>query len=54
MAEKKTASIKDVADAVKVPGESLSAFSKQWRELSDKDKEDLKTGVGNGSMTYGE
>lgn len=48
----KAASIKDVSDAVKVTGESLSAFSKQWRELSDKDKEDLKKGVGDGSMTY--
>jgi uncharacterized protein YoxC len=48
----KTASIKDVADAVKVPGESLSAFSKQWRELTPEDKEDLKKGVADGTMTY--
>lgn len=51
MPEKK-ASIKDVAEAVKVEGETLSAFSKQWRELSEQDKEDLKKGVGDGSMTY--
>jgi len=52
MPEKKTASIKDVADAVKVEGETLSDFSKEWRELSPEDKDDLKNGVGDGSMTY--
>lgn len=52
MPEKKTASIKDVADAVKAPGETLSDFSKEWRKLTPEDKEDLKKGVADGTMTY--
>lgn len=29
-----------------------SAFMKEWKDLSPKDKEDLKRGIGNNSFTY--
>lgn len=29
-----------------------ATFKKEWSELSDQDKMDLKNGVGNGSLTY--
>ncbi len=48
----KKASIKDVADAVKIPGETLKDFSATWKELPEEDKEQLRQGVGDGSMTY--
>lgn len=31
---------------------SLGEFGKEWRTLPDKDKEDLKRGIEDGSMTY--
>lgn len=27
-------------------------FMKEWKVLSDKDKDDLKNGVGNGTLNY--
>lgn len=31
---------------------SAAAFAKEWRELTEKDKEDLKKGLKDGSLTY--
>lgn len=33
-------------------GYTLSMFNADWKRLSDKDKEDLKTGIGDGTLTY--
>lgn len=33
-------------------GYTLSQFNAHWKALTDKDKADLKTGIGNGSLTY--
>lgn len=33
-------------------GMTAAEFSAEWRHLSDQDKTDLKTGVGNGTFTY--
>lgn len=33
-------------------GMNMRDFAKEWRELSDKDKEELRRGVRDGSMTY--
>lgn len=30
----------------------LSNFSKDWKELSEKDRTDLKRGIGDGTLTY--
>jgi hypothetical protein len=30
----------------------LSTFRKDWEALSEQDKTDLRTGIGNGSLTY--
>lgn len=32
--------------------ESAAEFSKEWKQLTDKDKEQLKQGIGDGSLTY--
>lgn len=31
---------------------NIAQFRADWQALSDKDKEDLKTGIANGSLTY--
>lgn len=36
----------------KTNGYTLTQFRKDWEQLSDQDKEDLKTGVENGTLTY--
>ena len=46
------ATLKTIADYFKLPGETLKNFRDQWEALSDKDKEDLKNGLGNGTLTY--
>jgi hypothetical protein len=33
-------------------GMSASEFSREWKALSDSDKAQLKTGIGNGTHTY--
>lgn len=32
--------------------ESVAKFSAMWKNLTDKDKAELKEGIGNGSLTY--
>jgi hypothetical protein len=32
--------------------EMLKDFAKDWKVLSDQDKEDIKEGVGNGTFNY--
>lgn len=54
------ATIKQVADFFKIgdgkvstdPRNSLTAFSKEWKELSDDEKTQLKQGIGDGTLTY--
>lgn len=46
------ATIKQVADYMRLPGETLKSFTEQWKMLSDTEKEQLREGIGNGSMTY--
>ena len=41
-----------VYSALKVPGYRLADFRADWAALTDADKDALKRGVGNGSMTY--
>lgn len=36
----------------KTNGYKLAQFKLDWQALSDKDKDDLKKGVGNGSLNY--
>lgn len=43
-------SLKDIKDLFGYS--TLSAFSKDWKQLSDKDKEQIKEGIGNGTFTY--
>lgn len=31
---------------------TAAEFTKEWRALSDADKTDLKTGIGDGTLTY--
>jgi hypothetical protein len=46
------ASLKQIADFFRKDGETLSQFAEQWKALSDKDKTDIKAGIGDGSLTY--
>lgn len=54
------ATIKQVADFFKIgggkvsddPRNSLTAFSHEWKALTDQDREQLKTGIGEGTFTY--
>lgn len=32
--------------------DSTADFAKEWKELSDKDKEQIRTGIGNDTNTY--
>ena len=36
------ATIKQISDALRLPGETLGEFTTQWRELPEQDKQDLK------------
>lgn len=46
------ATLKAVADYFRKPGETLKGFSDEWKALPDKDKNEIKEGLGNGSLTY--
>jgi len=39
-------------DGKTLEGDSLSKFGAEWKELSDTDKEQLKQGIENGTLTY--
>jgi hypothetical protein len=54
MAESKPAStgISQVAKVLRLPGETLASFSAQWKALPDSDKEQLRQGVLDGTLTY--
>ena len=43
------ATIKEVMEFFAMP---TAEFSKQWKELTVQDKMDLKSGIGNGTLTY--
>ena len=46
------ATLKQIAEFFRKDGETLSQFAEEWKSLSDKDKADLKSGLGDGSLTY--
>lgn len=46
------ATLKQVADYFRLPGETLKAFTEEWKRLSDTEKEQLKGGLGNGTLSY--
>jgi hypothetical protein len=52
MANNTPGTLKDVRDYFKVEGQPLTQFGEEWKQLSDKDKAELKQGIGDGSLTY--
>jgi hypothetical protein len=46
------ATLKQVADFFRLPGETLKQFSDEWKELPEADRADLKKGIGDGTLTY--
>jgi hypothetical protein len=46
------ATIKQVYDFLKIPGDTLKGFSDQWKALPDADKAQIKEGIGDGTLTY--
>jgi hypothetical protein len=49
---KKDGPVATVVDVMRFFGMQTATFKKQWGELTDKDKADLKQGIGDGSLTY--
>jgi hypothetical protein len=47
-----SATLKDVMNYFKKDGETTKDFTEQWKQLSDKDKDDLKKGLGDGTLNY--
>lgn len=41
-----------MGEVMKWFGMRPAEFRKEWAELTDQDKTDLKTGIGNGTLTY--
>jgi hypothetical protein len=51
--EKKTpATLKAVTEFFRREGETLKGFTEEWKQLTDEDKEQIKEGIGNGTLTY--
>lgn len=47
------ATIKAVADFFgRKPGQTLKDWSEEWKQLSETDKEQIKNGIGDGTLTY--
>lgn len=47
------ATLKQVADYFgRLPGQTLKAWTEEWKQLSDEDKEQIKDGIGDGTLTY--
>lgn len=44
------ATLKDIKDFFGYS--SLSAFSADWKQMPEQDREQIRTGIGNGSLTY--
>lgn len=43
-------SLKDIKELFGYP--TLKAFSDDWKELTDQDKEQIRQGISNGTLTY--
>lgn len=41
-----------IAEVCKFFGGSLAKIRAEWNELTDEDKVQLRTGIGNGTLTY--
>jgi len=41
-----------VADYFRKSGETLKGFTEEWKALSDADKDEIRLGLGNGTLTY--
>lgn len=46
------ATLKAVTEFFRQPGESLKGFTEEWKALSDLDKEQIKNGLGDGTLNY--
>lgn len=49
MSDTQPASLKQVRDFFGIEGKDMVA---EWRTLSEKDKEQLRAGIGDGTLTY--
>lgn len=46
------ATLKQVAEFFRKDGETLSKFADEWKSLTEDDREQIKKGIGDGSLTY--
>jgi hypothetical protein len=44
--------LKEIMDFFREPGETIKEFRDQWVRLSEKDKEEIKSGLADGSLNY--
>lgn len=52
VAKSTPATLKTVTEYFRRSGETLKGFTEEWKALSDTDKEQLKQGIGDGTLTY--
>ena len=48
----KTITLQDVYNFFKDSGITLREFSAEWKLLTEKDKDDFKSGIADGSLNY--
>lgn len=46
------ATLKQISEYFRLPGQTLKEFTADWQKLSDEEKDQLKLGLGNGTLTY--
>ena len=46
------ATLKQIAEFFRKDGETLTQFAAEWKALTDADKEQIKDGIGDGSLNY--
>ena len=49
MAENGIATLKEVRDFLEAPSKG---FATEWKALTDEDRAQIRSGIGNGSLTY--
>ena len=46
------ATLTQVTGYFRLTGQTLKGFTEEWKALTEQDKDDLKNGIGNGTLTY--
>jgi len=49
---KTEATLKRVTEYFRRDGETLKGFTEEWKQLTEEDKQQIKQGLGDGTLTY--